>query len=375
MSYLKKILVSCGLILGSIFMDGCNSTINSVESTLQEAQIILVDKKDFILMNEEDDHFILIGSLNRPNKDKNLWYYTNKVFEDENFWYLKTSTDHSMNVWLEKISKKDLKVEQVKYPGIDINVMTFDENQLITSRNRGQKLIFYFFDLDLSLQTEKILDYRVEETEMIFEVQLSPSETGFNLLVGFKPINTPYEYNENHLLQLDKEFNIINDINLEFYDGSLSSFQEVENKLFVSVSTQGIGNDGQGIPANKLFVYDINNNYSLIDQINLSQNSHGKLLYDDLTGKLILDRTELDERNLNIPFLIIDPSTYEVTEIFLPQNIEIPNDGHFPYIQVKNGKLYLLIKDYLLIWNLESLNCIVQPLSGVAEDGLGLLLL
>lgn len=363
------------IILIAFFISSCTLQNNSIPSALQETQIILVDKKDFILMREEDGNFIPIKSLKRPSKDKNLWYYTNKVFEDENFWYLKTSTDRSMNVWLEKISKKDLKVERVKYPGIDVNVLAFDDNQLIASKNQVQKLDFNFFNLDLSLQTQKTLEYRLDETEMIFEVQLSPSESGFDLLIGFKPINTPYTYNENHLLELDKDFNIINDFNLELYDGSLSSFQKVRNKLFASVSTQGIGNDGRGIPAHQLFVYDLNNNYSLIAQIDLSQSSNGKLLYDDQTGKLILDRTGLDERNLNIPFLMIDPSTYEVIEIPLPQNIEIPQDGHFPYVQIRNGNLYLLLKDYLLIWNLESLNCIVQPLSEIAEDGLGLLFL
>lgn len=333
----------------------------------------IVDDNDFIIIDVEGENLTQVNRIKRPRKDRELWYYSGKVFEDKNHWYLKTSTDQNMNVWIEKINKNTFSVDRIKSPAIDINVMAFNGTSLATSSNRIQALNFNFFTTELVQEAQKTLHYRNEETEMIQEIQLSPTEDGFDLLIGFKPLETAYGYNENHLLHLNQNFDVQKDIDLGIYDGSVSAFQFLHGKLYVSLMNQGIGEDGRGLPSSSILVYSDTDDYQSYTQIPLNITSGGRLLFDEVSGFLILDRTLLAE-DPQTPLVLIHPETLEAIELSLPEGTEIPNEGHAPYMDIKNGKVYLLLKDQLLIWDISDLSCQKYSLQGITEDGLGLLL-
>ncbi len=175
----------------------------------------------------------VIEKHEKPKGDSGLWYYSEKIFEDPENWYVKTSTDNNMGVWIEAISKSDLSVKRTKFSGIDINVLAFDGDQIIASNNKMNELCFEIYDKDLNHLETKTLNYRNGEARIMLETKLLPTEDGrYYLLLGFIPEGSDYAYNENHLLELDQDFNVVRDLDFGLYDGSLSSFCIVGSMSF-----------------------------------------------------------------------------------------------------------------------------------------------
>lgn len=370
----KRLVISISLVLTvALILFFVNRIPKNQTANLSGVDLVLVDNENFVLVDEEDRNLLVNETIQRPSRDKNLWYYSEKVFEDGDNWYVKTSTDKNINVWLETVNKNDLSVKRTEFPGVDINVMTFDGSRLIASDNKVTSLDFVLFDKELNHQNTVTLPYRNGEAQMIFDSQLTPIEGGgYHLLIGFMPVNMPYDYNENHLLQLDSDFNVVNDMDLGLNDGSLSSFCILNNKIFASVSRQGIGVDGRGAPSNQVLVYDLNSGNIPETTIELDVTSGGTLKFDQHSGKLILQKADRD-KDPQTPFVLIDPETYATTDLPLPEDVAIEY-GPNPFTYLKNGRLYWLNGQNLLTWDLNTLEVSRYSLNSIVENGRGLLI-
>lgn len=360
------------ITLCMILAVGCSSNTKSIP----QSDFILVDDDQLVMTNLDGDTMTVIEKRERPKGDSGLWYYSEKIFEDPENWYVKTSTDNNMGVWIEAISKSDLSVKRTKFSGIDINVLAFDGDQIIASNNKMNELCFEIYDKNLNHLETKTLNYRNGEARIMLETKLLPTEDGrYYLLLGFIPEGSDYAYNENHLLELDHDFNVVHDLDFGLYDGSLSSFCIVGSKIFANINKQGIGSDGRGLKAQTVLVYDLDSGASTGQKIDLDVSSGGSLSYDSVSGNVVLQRTLANDGEtdfFNIPAVLINTDNYTATDLVLPDSVVPVTEGRPPFTFVKNGQFCYLTPMQLVIWDLITLETNVYSLEGISEDGNGI---
>lgn len=132
----------------------------------------------------------------------------------------------------------------------DIFSLCIDDNYVyISTPFAYDKIVFQWFDLGLN--NEKRFEYTNKEV-ILFHIAMQAIGDYIYVLTGMSGFESkPNNYVENHLLKFDKNFVLLQDIDLQFNNGGyVGMAYDGDKKLYITKASEGLAN-GEALPSNE----------------------------------------------------------------------------------------------------------------------------
>lgn len=350
-----RILV-CALVL---FQFGCSRT-----QHMPGADYLLITDQELAAVNAKGS-WELAGKRKRDSEDQNLSFSTDMFFEDDEFFFGKTNMSKNQRVYLERISKNPVEVLRKKIAYGDTQCMAYNGRELLTTVNRYSELLICKYDKDLNVMDEYSLEWiKQQDMEGYICWDIQPKEDGWIFLIVTHPAGTDAQYNENHLLFLDSEFQVQMDYDLGLYDGTYSSFALKDNDVYLSRYAQGETESYEPSYCSTIDVFSLENGM-ITASYELPYTTNGRFVQNASEEVLILDRSRA-QTDRQVPIVILWPETGEAVPVRI--DFEDPHTSDsVPFISIDQDKIYLTYRSAVYCFSLND-----RTLERVGLDNLGL---
>ena len=335
---MKKLLSLVYLIIFVFSVTACSNGNSLYE---KDYDFVIFDNSKVHIFKEENGVLKEVDKFSRTGEKANHWKMN--FVEDENYIYTRTAEmRHGNPSYLTKINLDTYKEENSKfeYP----NALGVGKDFVYGASVRGLETIFAKFDKNsLKIISEKSVadDLYLKMVRDIFEVN-----DILYVLIGEVDVNTGA--NNNVIWKMDKDFNIIEKINLGYVVSGLLEMELVDNKFYIIEGTKGKTPAGEPGGGNKIIVYDINNKN--IEEINLSTKYPLNIRYDEVNNNLLIEHYGIYEKKFPITVYSIATGAEKILtlEEFSGKGSEIPA------YDISKDNYYFLLDDKVVKYNLKT---------------------
>lgn len=256
-------IISLFLIIGLIFSLGLDLQLfpsNSLNQMREKADAVVIDKHDVHYLKFHKDEagtpvsVEQLGLEDRP-EGGGFAYRTDSFIKLGSSYYAKSTTYGKQKVSLVKIDTKAWNWKYMVYDQGEPYAFTAGERGVYASSIGREGFEISHYDSNLELIKKKWFDYPggVVNPRKALEV-----EDGLLFLLALIPMDAPYGVNPLHLWRLDKDLNLIEDIDLGFDLGSSVAMAYFDDVLYLSNVIYGENSvSGEDIGAKRIFMINL----------------------------------------------------------------------------------------------------------------------
>lgn len=297
--------------------------------------------------NETPSSGITLVRSHERNEDR-VAYWKNMFWKSGDYFFTKTSVGEGMKVYLARINPNNYSVKSVRHTSNDVYSCVADENFFYVTSVFPNEIIFEKYNLDLDLVLTKAIP---SIKGITLPNQIVPVGNKLYVLIALFPDEKKHGYVENRLWQMDHDFNITSDVDLQFYEGGYTQMTTGKNVLYISQTTKGILPSGDAGPGNQILTYDLTSDSMISQILELDTNYPKDLVCEDSNNYLVVfhDFTRLHDyawtfinlKNGQQSVLNSDVLGFDLNIQALP-----------PYFTVYKGLCYILLDKQLVVYNL-----------------------
>lgn len=337
-------------ILFPVCISGCSQ---HGDLPSKDERIIIMNDKNYLIL---DKNWNIINSIKRPSQNINTHYSYRFAFQSPERMGGPCIGYSNRPYYLESIDTNSMEIKNILIPTATLNSFCMNGDSFAVIDNRNGSLTVSETDSNGNTLKKCVLNYNDSHPQLFVDYQLIPDADGYYLLSLIIPENSPVNYVENHLLHLNEDLQIDEDIDLGVYNGGCFSMDiDFESQTaYILQTTEGTDyQTGEPGLSDNLHVIDLSE--KLVSyQISLGYAGSNGVMLDPDTGKLIVRRTSFNKSD-NVQFLLVDPSTWEIDTIEFDQAI-LDEEFLNPVFSKQNGRYIILFQNRAFIYNCDDEN-------------------
>lgn len=335
---MKKLAKLFYIIILLLFVSSCSKG-NNLSN--KDYNFVIFDNSNVYIFKEENNELKEIDKFSRIGEKANHWKMN--FVKDGDYIYTRTvESDPWNSAYLTKIDLSTYKEENAKfeYP----NALGVGKDYVYGASVRGLQTVFTKFDKN---NLKFLMDKTISDNQYLKMVRdILEINNELYVLVGEVDLKT--STNNNVIWKMDKDFNILEKINLGYVNSGFLEMELVKDKLYIIEGTRGRNVDGEPGGGDKIIVYNINSRQ--IDEIKLSTKYPLNIRYDEYNNNLLIEHYGNYMKDFPITVYSLNSEEEKVFTIeeFRGKGSEIPS------YDIDKDNYYFLLDNKVIKYNLKS---------------------
>lgn len=281
-TYYKRIFLY--FLLCSLGLATAKSLPSAAEKNKYDYDFAVYADHEVVTFKRDGKDLLLLDRLARTG-EKTLYFWKEDFIEQDGFYYTKTTVNRKNYQLLARVNSHNLAVDYCQTDGLDAAYsMAVDEEFLYISNSYTDRLEFSRYDLDLNFIWKK----KIPVDFMAFPNQMLVDGKYIYVLMGQV---WPDGGLANKIWKMSKDFDLVEEIDLEYSAGALLRMVLVDNSFYITNPNEGLDARGEPGPAYRLFSYDLETGER--KTIELATPYPLKIYYDEARKNLIIWHYEL----------------------------------------------------------------------------------